>query len=119
MATKKAPKMKRPNPEKLAAQAAQWNLTHPIGTPVMRYKLINPLREGTETKTRSEAWVMGEHSLMVMVEGVSGGVLVESLMSVPCDACGGTGGHRSLDSGSIPHHCKECDATGEARPENT
>jgi len=74
--------MKRPNPEKLAAQAAQWNLSHPIGTPVMRYKLIAPLREGTETKTRSEAWVMGGHSVMVMVEGVSGGVLLESVK--PC-----------------------------------
>ena len=74
--------MKRPNPEKLAAQAAQWNLSHPIGTPVMRYKLIAPLREGNETKTRSEAWVMGGHSVMVMVEGVSGGVLLESVK--PC-----------------------------------
>lgn len=48
----------------------------------MRYKLIAPLREGTETKTRSEAWVMGGHSVMVMVEGVSGGVLLESVK--PC-----------------------------------
>jgi hypothetical protein len=74
--------MKKPNPEKLAAQAAQWNLSHPIGTPVMRYKLIAPLREGNETKTRSEAWVMGGHSVIVMVEGVSGGVSLESVR--PC-----------------------------------
>ena len=78
--------MKRPNPEKLAAQAAQWNLSHPVGTPVMRYKLIAPLREGTETKTRSEAWVMGGHSVMVMVEGVSGGVLLESVKPSPSNA---------------------------------
>ena len=63
-------------------KAAQWNLSHPIGTPVTRYKLIAPLREGTETKTRSEAWAMGGHSVMVMVEGVSGGVLLESVK--PC-----------------------------------
>lgn len=80
--------MKRPNPEKLAAQAAQWNLSHPVGTAVMRYKLIAPLREGTATKTRSAAWVMGGHPVMVMVEGVSGGVLLESVK--PCLSNGGT-----------------------------
>ncbi|MFT4177007.1 MAG: hypothetical protein QM627_10165 [Luteolibacter sp.] len=51
-----------------------------------RYKLINPLSEGTETKTRSEAWVMGGHSVMVMVEGVSGGVLLESVKPCPSNA---------------------------------
>ena len=78
--------MKRPNPEKLAKQAADWNASHPIGTPVMRYKLINPLREGAETKTRSEAWVMGGHSVMVMVDGVSGGVLLDSVKACPSTA---------------------------------
>jgi hypothetical protein len=76
--------MKSPNPEKLAKQAADWNASHPIGTPVTRYKIINPLREENETKTRSEAWVMGGHSVMVMVEGVSGGVLLESVK--PCQS---------------------------------
>jgi len=71
--------MKKPNPEKLALQAAQWNLTHPAGTPVMRYKLIEPLREGCETKTRSEAWVMAGHCVMVLVDGVIGGVLLDSV----------------------------------------
>jgi hypothetical protein len=74
--------MKIPTQKELAAQASQWNLSYPIGTPVMRYKLINPLREGTETKTRSEAWVMGGHSVMIMVEGVSGGVLLESVIPI-------------------------------------
>lgn len=44
-----------------------------------RYALINPLREPKETKTRSEAWLMGGHTAMVMVEGVAGGVMVESV----------------------------------------
>lgn len=57
-----------------------WNAAHPIGTPVTRYKLINPLAEPVETKTRSEAWVMGGHSAMVMVDGKSGGVLLESVV---------------------------------------
>lgn len=59
-----------------------WNASHPIGTKVNRFKLINPLQEPTETKTRSEAWVMGGHSAMVMVEGVSGGVLLESVVPI-------------------------------------
>lgn len=68
--------MKRPNPQDAVDK---WNAKYPIGTRVTRYKLINPLREPSETKTRSEAWVMGGHSAMVMVEGVAGGVLVESV----------------------------------------
>ena len=55
-----------------------WNAKHPIGTPVTRYKLINPLAEPVETLTRSEAWLMGGHTAMVMVEGQAGGVMVES-----------------------------------------
>jgi len=72
--------MKKPNPQKLQITADKWNATHPIGTPVTRYKLINPLLEGSETTTRSEAWVMGDHSVMVMVKGVAGGVVLESVI---------------------------------------
>lgn len=61
----------------------QWNAKHSIGTPVIRYKLIKPLREPRETKTRSVAWLMGGHSAMVMVEGIAGGVLVESVTVFP------------------------------------
>lgn len=71
---------------KLAEQVAAWNASHPVGTPVMRYRLINPLREGTRTKTRSKAWVMGGHSAVVMVEGVSGGVLLESVLPINSNA---------------------------------
>ncbi len=45
----------------------------------MSYKFIEPLREGNETKTRSEAFIMGGHSAMVMVDGVAGGVCLESV----------------------------------------
>lgn len=37
------------NMEDLAKIANDWNKTNSIGTKVMRYKLINPLREGNET----------------------------------------------------------------------
>ena len=68
------------NMKQLEKTATDFNRNCPIGTPVMRYKLIDPLRLGSETKTRSEAWVMGGHSVMVMVEGVSGGVCIESVV---------------------------------------
>jgi hypothetical protein len=71
--------MKRPNPEAQQKLADAWNVKHPVGTPVTRYRLINPLLEPTETKTRSVAWLMGGHTAMVMVEGVAGGVMVESV----------------------------------------
>lgn len=83
---------KRPSLSELEAQAKHWNETYPIGTPVTRFKLIDPLREGELTKTRSIAWVMGGHSIMVMVENVSGGVLMESLIPItpPAEALAGT-----------------------------
>jgi hypothetical protein len=68
-----------PTAKQLEKQVNDWNAKHPIGTPVTRYKLIHPLREGNETKTRSEAWIMGGHSAMVLVEGVTGGVCLESV----------------------------------------
>jgi hypothetical protein len=57
-----------------------WNQRHPPGTLVIYHKLINPLEYPKETKTRSKAWLMGGHSAMVMVEGVAGGVMIESLL---------------------------------------
>lgn len=59
-----------------------FNRQNPIGTPVTRYRRMNPLRDGVETKTRSEAWLMGGHTAMVMVEGVAGGVAVESVVVI-------------------------------------
>jgi len=58
----------------------QWNEKYPVGTPVTRYRLVNPLEQPEDTKTRSEAWLMGGHTAMVMVEGVAGGVMVESVI---------------------------------------
>ena len=75
--------MKKPNIDKLNATVSNWNESMPVGSKVTRYALIKPLRMGKDTKTRSEAWVMGGHSVMVMVEGVSGGVLLESVVSFP------------------------------------
>lgn len=78
-AIKHTARRNRPTIGQLEQQRDEWNRANPPGTPVTRYKLINPLREPMETKTRSEAWVIGNHSVIVLVEGVSGGVLLESL----------------------------------------
>lgn len=69
--------MKKLTPQE---SADHWNATYPIGTPVTRYLLIDPLAEPTQTKTRSAAWVLGGHTAMVQVEGVAGYVLLESVV---------------------------------------
>jgi hypothetical protein len=59
-----------PNPRKAEAAARDWNTKHRIGT------LVEVRLDGgslKETKTRSEAWVMGGHSAVVMLEGIAGG----------------------------------------------
>lgn len=63
--------MKRGNPEK---QVAAFNTTFPVGSPVWVRK-----DDGRQeaTKTRSEAWVMGGHSAMVMLDGIAGGYACE------------------------------------------
>ncbi len=57
-----------------------FNKSFPIGTPVTRYKAINPLREPIPTKTRSKAWLLGGHTAVVKVDGIAGGVTIESLI---------------------------------------
>lgn len=73
--------MKNNNQKSQQTVVDEWNAEHPVGTVVTRYKFVNPLRLHQETKTRSEAWLMGGHTAMVMVDGVSGGVLVESVIA--------------------------------------
>jgi hypothetical protein len=60
----------------------KFNDKYAVGTAIVRYKLINPLREGTETATRSQAWVMGGHTCMIMIEGHAGGVLLDSIVAI-------------------------------------
>lgn len=73
----------KPTLAHLRARANEWNYLHPVGTPVTRYTLVSPLRDGTPTKTRCKAWVMGSHAVMVMVEGVGGAVALESVVPIP------------------------------------
>ena len=66
--------------EKAKKQVEDWNSKYPPGTEVTRYKLIKPLREPMETKSRSIAWIIGGNAPVVAVEGITGGVLLESLV---------------------------------------
>jgi hypothetical protein len=56
--------------------AAQWNERHPIGTPVT---VTRDNGDKFETTTRSEAWVLNAHA-MVMVNGISGGYLLSRVV---------------------------------------
>jgi hypothetical protein len=68
--------------EDLQLQANAFNNAYPVGTPVTRYALIDPLRMPEETYIQSEAWVMGGHSVMVKVGSVRGGVVIESILPI-------------------------------------
>lgn len=70
---------KRKNLEQLSAEADNWNARNPIGSSV---KVVND-RGGTFfTITTSEAWVMGGHSVMVKLRGISGGYLLDRVTAI-------------------------------------
>lgn len=62
------------------ALSTKFNELVPIGTRVRYYPTAKDERF-TETRTRSEAWRIGDH-VSVMVEGTSGGVSVEHLQVI-------------------------------------
>ncbi|MGI5414292.1 hypothetical protein [Actinomadura luteofluorescens] len=53
--------------------AAKWNATNPVGTPVLYWP---EFREGPgrPSRTRTPAWVVGDHSAVVSVDGYPGGI---------------------------------------------
>lgn len=65
----------QPSALQLNQQVTSWNARYPVGSSVSyrsRSKLIG-------TKTTSEAWIMGGHSVMVRLEGVSGAYSIDHL----------------------------------------
>jgi len=62
-----------PTPKSQRDAVAKWNRTNQVGTAV-----IVRQDDGTDlkTSTRSEAFVMGGHTAMIMVEGISGGYML-------------------------------------------
>lgn len=72
-------------PSKKAAEAKvkHWNETTPIGSRV-RYWPGRREGEGVESKTRSEAWLLGGHSAVVQVEGRGGSIALTHVERIPC-----------------------------------
>lgn len=65
---------RRPNPERQRELVTEWNRLNPEGTKVNVRK-----DDGStlETVTRSPAWLMGEHTAVVLVDGIAGGYMLE------------------------------------------
>jgi hypothetical protein len=58
-----------------------WNAAHPVGTPVRYWPVYPPIESVPpfDTMTRSEAWMLGDGSVVVAVEGKSGGMCLSHI----------------------------------------
>lgn len=68
-----------------AHTAVSWNAAYPVGTAVQYWPLYPPV-EGApplDTTTRSEAWTLGDGSVVVLVAGKSGGVFLSHIEVLP------------------------------------
>ncbi len=59
-----------------AHTAETWNAAHPVGTPVRYWPVLPPndCIPPLDTTTRSEAWALGDGSVVVLIVGRTGGV---------------------------------------------
>lgn len=69
----------QPSRRELLHTVDSFNSKNPVGTPVIYTSVKGDPTTAKTTKTRSEAWVLSGHSAVVMVEGVSGCVLVSHI----------------------------------------
>ncbi|MCA1907904.1 MAG: hypothetical protein LDL39_06045 [Magnetospirillum sp.] len=60
---------RKPNLKMMALQVENWNRKHPVGTTVV---VTKDLGEQVEAVTTSLAYVMGGHSAVIHVSGISG-----------------------------------------------
>lgn len=69
-----------------AYTAEGWNATHPVGTPVRYWPVYPPIDSvpPVDTMTRSEAWALGDGTVVVCIAGRSGGVALTHV-EVPRD----------------------------------
>lgn len=90
MSDETAPSPIPPNPNEPGGWASHtWNQTTPIGTPVA---VLEDDGSITDTKTRSEAWLLGDGSPVVKVEGKSDGYSLWLVFLLPSQrATGGAG----------------------------
>jgi hypothetical protein len=70
--------MRGMRPEVAEAIAKTWNAHWPVGTKVT---LIRDLGDQVETRTRSEAWVVGGGTVLIKLDGISGGYLLERVVA--------------------------------------
>jgi hypothetical protein len=63
--------MKQPSKKALEHIVALWNSKYPVGTKVQVRKLVGDV-DFVETVTTSEAYVLGGHSPVIMLKGISG-----------------------------------------------
>lgn len=59
-----------------AHTAESWNATYSIGTTIRYWPVYPPIESilPVDTVTRSEAWTLGDGSVVVLIEGKSGGI---------------------------------------------
>lgn len=65
--------------------ASQFNNAFPVGTPVRYFSIIDEA-EFIESKTRSEAWQLGHGASVVLIEGKSGGKLLDAIETIDPEA---------------------------------
>ncbi|MDQ3562705.1 MAG: hypothetical protein M3436_00720 [Pseudomonadota bacterium] len=61
----------------------EWNATYPVATRVI---VTLDSGKGMDTKTRSEAWLLGGHTAVVMVDGIVGGYNLKRCRAIPADS---------------------------------
>lgn len=70
---------RQPDTATLLRHAEAFTQQFPVGTQVKCYRFTDKRGGHQLTKIRSEAWVMGGHSVMVLCDGMSGGQSVECI----------------------------------------
>jgi hypothetical protein len=77
---------RRDCPHQAAREVGAWNEAHPVGTRVAAYPGCRPEDapdcERLDTVTRSQAWVLGGHTPVVMVDGHSGGIALTHIDAI-------------------------------------
>lgn len=68
-----------PNPRKAENAARNWNAKNPVGS-----KVEVTLDDGSikETLTTSPAWVLGGHTAVIKLEGISGGYSLKRVRAI-------------------------------------
>lgn len=66
----------------IAGDVARFNATTPVGSPVLFWP-GDRSGEGRESVTRSRAWLLGDHTPVVMVEDYPGGIALTHVTPIP------------------------------------